>query len=104
MLEALQPKKVGWLLRPRLINVMTLGMEGKVVPFSIVLFLEPSRLQQVRYHQARHTHDWLRSRWRRSRLLLAPVEGGVKEECFVRLRPRRRALSRRIEHFDLYRY
>jgi len=42
MLDELQPKKVGRLLRPRLTKVFTSGMEGKAVPFSMVAFKERS--------------------------------------------------------------
>lgn len=35
-LEALHPKKVGRLLRPRLIKVLSSGTAGKSVPFEIV--------------------------------------------------------------------
>ena len=41
-LEALQPKKAGRLLRPRLMNVLKSGIEGNAVPFSMVLFSERS--------------------------------------------------------------
>lgn len=37
-LLALQPKKTGWLLRPRLIKVCCGGIVGKGVPFSIERF------------------------------------------------------------------
>ena len=32
--EALQPKKVGWVFRPRFTIVVVSGIEGKEVPFT----------------------------------------------------------------------
>lgn len=40
MFEALQPKNVGRLFKPRFMNVLTSGIEGNAVPFSIELFRE----------------------------------------------------------------
>ena len=46
VLEELQPKKVGFVLRPRLMKVLVEGMEGKEVPFAILPDPDPEERER----------------------------------------------------------